>query len=50
MSTEKGGRPKGFKMSDESKKKTSLTMMCNTNAKGKHWQWKNKKSQKTQEN
>jgi len=33
----KAGRPKGYKMSEESKKKTSESMRGNTNNKGKHW-------------
>lgn len=42
------GRPKGFHMTEESRKKTSQSMLGNTNAKGKHW--KNRKTQKTLEN
>jgi len=41
-------RPKGFHMSEESRKKTSGSMKGNSNCKGKHWTWK--KKQKTQEN
>jgi len=34
------GRPKGFKMSEESKKKISDSMKGNTNNRGKSWKWK----------
>ena len=44
----KAGRPKGYRMSEESKNKTSESMRGNTNNKGKHWKWR--KNQKTQEN
>lgn len=42
----KVGRPKGFHMSEESKKKTSEAMKGNVNVRGKHWKWheKDKKS------
>ena len=36
--------------SEESKKKISDSMKGKYNARGKHWEWKNKKSQKTLEN
>lgn len=32
----KVGRPKGYRMSEESRKKTSESMKGNTNVKGKH--------------
>ena len=44
------GRPKGFHMAEESRKKTSESMKGNTNSKGKTWKWKNRKTQKTLEN
>lgn len=36
------GRPKGYVMSEESKKKTSESMKNKHNAKGKHWKWHKK--------
>lgn len=50
MSTEKGGRPKGFKLSDDSKIKISDSMKGNTNNRGKHWKCRPRKTQKTLEN
>lgn len=42
--TNKGGRPKGYKVTDETKQKTSESMKGKQNNKGKHWHWKNRKN------
>ena len=39
----KAGRPKGYRMSEESKKKISESMKGKQNTKGKHWKQKEKK-------
>lgn len=46
----RGGRPKGYKVTEETKLKISDSMKGNTNNRGKHWKWKNRKTQKTLEN
>lgn len=46
----KGGRPRGYKVTEETKMKISEGMKGNTNNKGKHWKCRPRKTQKTLEN